>query len=277
MSIFKILKITPVLFLTSSAWGMTKEMPAKYEVPTMDQELMPYATIPMKNAVINEPESGPAMVTYTLPKELTGEELSSTFMQDESVKDLMYFTSDKGAVSCTENWKNMSCVVQWKNLNIDRAKVNKHLSANYTGDKLKALEQLSLKFDVEPIGFIKGAMSMPSGKNAGEAIPVTIDKVRNGTFAENAVDTQKWFKVDLNRPVDIELFFKGNQSEQGLPDLDFSIYDSNQKLIKEAITFDEEKEVLPNFRTSNPGTHYIVINNPFYTGAISFKLVVRRK
>lgn len=255
-----------------------KRLKAIYEVPTDFPHLKGVAINPMGDSYMVEKPDGDE-ITYTLPRELTGEKVTATFKQNLSVKGLKYFEGPGGAVSCADEWDEMKCIIKCADdFVIDQNKVQSYLKEHYTGQELTDRIDLAAKFGVEPIGIIRGLKKAPSGNAPDSAVALDFGKPRTGEFAVGTENTSQWFRIEVEGLVDIKVSFKGvgGGEVRDQADLDLAIYDSQQTLIKESTGFGSKEDSIRRLKLDR-GVYYIELKNPMYTGATEFSLVVQPK
>lgn len=126
---------------------------ARYEVPTEDEDLKPFATYEIKNIRTRERSGGGVEIRYELPLELTGA-ANEIRLQSTNKTTNGTFTNFKG-INGEANCDATACNVRYKNVNVDLAAVKSTLlSQGITGLDLDRRLKISAQFSGDPAGII---------------------------------------------------------------------------------------------------------------------------
>ena len=125
---------------------------ARYEVPTEDEDLKPFASYEIKDIRTRERRGG-VEIRYELPIELTGV-VNEVRLQSTNKTTNGTFTNFKGP-NGEANCDAKSCNVRYKNVNVDLDAVKSTLlGQGITGLDLERHLKLSAQFSGDPAGII---------------------------------------------------------------------------------------------------------------------------
>lgn len=142
------------LLLASSASAEDYYAPVK-------KELEPRARIPLPEFIMND-----GVISYTLPRDLTGREIKLQLERDPSLGNEIprIFRGNKATLACMGSNELPACVVTHKDLGLDNAEVSRFLRSKYRDpQKLKDAIDVALSFSAgnEPIGIISKRSVLP--------------------------------------------------------------------------------------------------------------------
>lgn len=132
------------LLLGAPAWA------GSYTVPTQNPQLMPYAQFEIPDLQIVR-ENGSLRVSYTLPVELTGNEVTIVLSSKDFERGSADLRGEFGKATCFGS----SCEVDYKHLPIDREVVKARLwEISATQEEFDARLQVAMEFEGNPIGIV---------------------------------------------------------------------------------------------------------------------------
>ena len=126
---------------------------ARYEVPTTDDDLKPFATYPIKDIHTTESADGVVTIAYTLPLELTGAENKIVLSSTDKTTNGAYtnFKGPNGEANCDAQ----ACNVRYKNVDSDLGLVKSLLiSQGVGGLELGKRIEIARQFSGDPAGII---------------------------------------------------------------------------------------------------------------------------
>ena len=129
---------------------------ATYQVPLASEKFAHLATFEITNYQIITNDNGEKYMTYTLPNDLIGEDMTITLPLVSEVDGKKLFENEQGTADCTGQWIALDCGVIFKNLEINQNKVITHLVSKYGyNQETKNRYMVSRMFSNDPIGFVK--------------------------------------------------------------------------------------------------------------------------
>lgn len=132
------------------------DLNATYQVPMPSEKLAHLATFEITNYQIITNDTGVRYMAYTLPEDLTGEQMTINMPLTLDVDGNKHFESEQGTADCTGKWIALDCSVKFQNLEIQQSKVIMHLVSKYGYTKnAKNRFMVSRAFSNDPIGIVK--------------------------------------------------------------------------------------------------------------------------
>lgn len=129
---------------------------ATYQVPVPSEKLAHLATFEITNYQIITNNKGVRYMSYTLPEDLTGEQMAIIMPLVSEADSKKLFESEQGTADCTGKWIALECSVRFQNLEIKQSNVIPHLFLKYGyNQETKNRITVSRIFSNDPIGLVK--------------------------------------------------------------------------------------------------------------------------
>ncbi|WP_409479849.1 hypothetical protein [Pseudobdellovibrio sp. HCB154] len=153
----KVLLIFSLLFSQSLlAADEVLDLNATFQVPVPSEKFAHLANFEITNYQIITNSKGVITMAYTLPEDLSGEQITIVLPLISDNNGNRLFKGEKGSADCTGEWASLECGVRFENLNIQQGKVITHLFAKYGyNQETKNRMLVSQMFAKNPTGLLK--------------------------------------------------------------------------------------------------------------------------